>query len=159
MTNKDVIKDEYASEILKSLRKIIRAVDLQSKQLQSKHQMTAPQLLCFTTIVEKGPLTLANIADEVGLSSSTLVGIIDRLEKKDLVVRERSRVDRRQVLISSTKNGQEYYKKAPESLQDKLLRSLNEIHEPEREQIHDSLNKVVDMLEVQSLDTPSEGDL
>lgn len=147
---KELVNDQYSSEILKSLRKIIRAVDLQSKHLQSKHQMTAPQLLCFTTIVEKGPMTLANISTEVGLSSSTLVGIIDRLEKKDLVIRERSRVDRRQVLISATKNGQAYYKKAPESLQDKLMNSLDELPDKERKRVHDSLDKIVSILDVHS---------
>jgi len=73
-----------------------------SHKLAVESGVTVPQLSCLLRIVEVGPLSLKTLATEVDLSASTMVGIIDRLEKKDLVKRERSTVDRRQVLISST---------------------------------------------------------
>jgi len=94
----------YPKRILLAIRRIIRSIDLYSHRLDVESGVTVPQLSCLLRIVEVGPLSLKTLADEVDLSASTLVGIIDRLEKKELVKRQRSTVDRRNVLISATKS-------------------------------------------------------
>ena len=76
---------EIDLSILKSLRKITRSIDLNSKRLSSESSLTAPQILSLLAVYEKGSLTIAKIANEVHLSASTMVGIVDRLEIKNLV--------------------------------------------------------------------------
>ncbi|MBU2644584.1 MarR family transcriptional regulator, partial [bacterium] len=85
----------YDLMILQDLRRIMRAVDLYSKQLSIKYAITAPQLVCLLTIVESKMITVAALAKKIHLSPSTVIGILDRLEDKKLIARKRDVKDRR----------------------------------------------------------------
>lgn len=152
-TNTPEIADErYDLKILQSLRKIIRSVDIHSRKLSMQHDVTAPQLITLLAVVEHGPLTIASISKQVHLSPSTLVGIIDRLEAKGYVARERSAEDRRQVLISVTKEGEAFAKQAPSPLQETLAEALSELTPLEQATISLSLERVVELMEAKELD-------
>jgi DNA-binding MarR family transcriptional regulator len=60
---------------------------------------------------------VTEIADNVDLSPSTVVGIVDRLEEKALVVRERDTKDRRVVFVKPTKAGKELVKETRHPVQ------------------------------------------
>jgi DNA-binding MarR family transcriptional regulator len=144
-------RGSYELRILQALRRIIRAVDLHSHKLFSQHKITGPQLACLLEIREAGPLTSVNLAKKVYLSPSTVVGIIDRLEEKGLVARNRDIKDRRQVHISITPAGQQLVEAAPSLLQDTLSRALVELPEIEQVSITLSLEKLVDLMEARHI--------
>ena len=147
------ISDErYDLKILQNLRKIIRSVDMHSRKLSIQHDITTPQLITLLTIVENGPLTIVSIAKHVHLSPSTIVGIIDRLEAKKYVTRQRSETDRRQVLISIADEGKEFADKAPSPLQETLAEALNKLTDLEQVTIFLSLERVVEMMEAKEMD-------
>lgn len=50
-------------------------------------------------IMENGEMTAGELADMTGLTSGAITGIIDRLEKQNLVKRKRDANDRRKVFI------------------------------------------------------------
>jgi DNA-binding MarR family transcriptional regulator len=129
------------------LRRITRAIDLNSKKLSSETSLTAPQVVSLIAVYHHGALTLAEIAEQVHLSSSTMVGIIDRLEAKNLVIRERSKTDRRQVLIRITDEGQKMAKKSPLPLQEKLIESLSKLSEAQQRNLAKALELLVKMLD------------
>ena len=134
-------------KILMDLRRITRAIDLNSKKLSSETSLTAPQVVSLIAVYHHGALTLAEIAEQVHLSSSTMVGIIDRLEAKNLVIRERSKTDRRQVLIRITDEGQKMAKKSPLPLQEKLIESLSKLSEAQQRNLAKALELLVKMLD------------
>lgn len=150
MGKSNISENELSLSILKNLRKIIRAIDLDSKKSSSQSNLTTPQILSLAVVDNHGPITLAEVANHVHLGSSTMVGIIDRLEAKGLLKRERSIKDRRQVFISITKEGEKASekasKKAPTTLQDKLMDALGELSENQQKTIVKSLNQLVTML-------------
>jgi DNA-binding MarR family transcriptional regulator len=92
--------------IFRSLRRIMRAVDIYSRQLAAEFMITSPQLLCLQTLHDDGPLTTSALAKLIHLSNSTTVGILDRLEQKGWILRERSERDRRIVLVHITEQGE-----------------------------------------------------
>jgi DNA-binding MarR family transcriptional regulator len=134
-------------KILMDLRKITRAIDLNSKKLSSETSLTAPQVVSLIAVYHHEALTLAEIAEQVHLSSSTMVGIIDRLEAKNLVIRERSKTDRRQVLIRITEEGRKMAKKSPLPLQEELIRSLSKLPEAQQRNLAKALELLVKMLD------------
>lgn len=134
-------------KILMDLRKITRAIDLNSKKLSSEISLTAPQLVSLIAVYHHEALTLAEIAEQVHLSSSTMVGVIDRLEAKNLVVRERSKIDRRQVLIRITDEGRKMVKKSPLPLQEQLVKSLSKLPEVQQKNLAKALELLVKMLD------------
>lgn len=145
-------QDQHHLRILTAIRRIIRSVEIYSRRLAMGHGITAPQLVCLGRVVESGGLSLKDLASQVHLSPSTMVGIVDRLEAKGLVQRERSRADRRLVLITATSAGRQMVSDAPSPLQDALATALDELPELERVAIALSLERVVDLMEIQRLD-------
>lgn len=130
----------------------MRSVDLYSHKLAVESGVTVPQLSCLLRVVEAGPLTHKALASEVDLSASTLVGIVDRLETKGLVRRERSNIDRRQVLISATEEGAILASGSPSPLQDRLSAALEAVSELERAAITLSLERIVDLMQIGHVD-------
>lgn len=142
----------YDLRILRSLRRIIRCVDLYSKQLSASNQITTPQLVCLLVVVNHGPLTATAISREVHLSASTVVGILDRLEEKGWVTRVRDRNDRRVVQVSATSAGVALSRQAPSPLQKTLANALNALPELEQATIALSLERIVALMEAQAID-------
>jgi DNA-binding MarR family transcriptional regulator len=151
MADPEVPKGSYDLRILQALRRIIRAVDIHSHKLATQHKITGPQLACLMTVAGESPLTSSNLAKKVYLSPSTVVGIIDRLEEKQLVARNRSSVDRRQVHISVTDQGKKLIADAPSLLQDTLANALTELPEIEQVSITMALEKLVDLMEARHI--------
>jgi len=142
----------YDVRVLRALRRIIHSVDLYSKRLATTAQVTAPQLVCLLHVVNNGPVSATAIGREVHLSPSTVVGILDRLEEKGLVERQRSREDRRIVRVTATPDGVELAQKAPSPLQQTLANSLGELPELEQATIALSLERVVALMEAPDID-------
>ena len=146
-----VPKESYELRILQSLRRIIRAVDIHSHKLSSKHNITGPQLGCLLTVKNGAPLTNSKLAKKVYLSPSTVVGIVDRLEEKGLVCRNRDNKDRRLVYICTTEAGEQLIAGAPSLLQDTLSSGLVQLPELEQVSITMALEKLVDLMEARQI--------
>lgn len=137
--------------IMQSLRQIMQAVDVYSRKLSSQYDITTPQLLCLLTIVEDESLSMAALSRLIHLRPSTVVGIVDRLEKKGLVERKRDTRDRRKVHVIATARGRDLAATAPSPLQESLTASLSELPELEQTAIALSLERVVELMEAQHI--------
>lgn len=141
-------QNDFSVWIFRSLRRIMRAVDVYSHRLSADFGITNPQLLCLQSLIADGPLTTSALAKLVHLSPSTVVGILDRLESKAWIVRERSTRDRRIVLVHVTDAGVQLVETVPSPLQSRLAQGLDELTEAELMTIAHSLERIVDLLEV-----------
>jgi len=148
----EIPANRYDLRVLRSLRAIIRSVDLYSRELAASNQITAPQLVCLLHAVHHGPVTATSIGRAVHLSASTVVGILDRLEEKGLVERHRSEEDRRQVQVRATTAGMDLARQAPSPLQQTLAKALNGLPELEQATIALALERVVTLMEAPPLD-------
>jgi DNA-binding MarR family transcriptional regulator len=86
------------------------------------------------------------------VKSSTVTGIIDRLEQKGFVERLRNSPDRRVITIQLTEGGRELAKNAPFPIQHKIVDGLKKVPEKEIKRIILSLSKLTHMLDVQDLE-------
>ncbi len=69
--------------------------------------LTGPQLTVIKILGQLGDLSLSSLSERIKAQNSTVTGIIDRMEREELVRRERSEEDRRIVLIRLTDKGRE----------------------------------------------------
>lgn len=150
MSNTSAPVASYDLRILRALRRITRSIALHSRQLSAYSNITAPQLVCLRAVVDNGPLTATAISREIHVSPSTVVGILDRLEDKGWIQRERGREDRRIVFITATPEGVALAHRTPSPLQQKLADSLNALPELERATITLALERIVDLMESDS---------
>ena len=138
--------------VLRALRQIIRAVDMHSKKLTAEHGITGPQLVTLLCVAEHQSITPSEIGREVHLSNSTIVGVLDRLEAKGLVKRQRSEHDRRNVFVTITAEGKKLVVAAPSPLQDRLASSLRVLHPTEQMAILSSLERIAQLMDAQDID-------
>ncbi len=139
-------------EVLVSLRRVIRATDLHSKYLAKTTGLTVPQILLLQTIRDKGQVTIGELASEISLSQATVTTILDRLEKRELVYRERSDQDKRKVHAHLTDRGIETLKAAPTPLQEHFVRQFGDLQNWEQTMIIASLQRVAHMMDAQHID-------
>jgi DNA-binding MarR family transcriptional regulator len=128
---------EIEEDILRALRRITRAIDIHSRRLVNTYGLTGPQLLCLRTLDKADTTTLGRLADELSLSQSTITGIVDRLEARQLVARERSAENRRKVTVSLTDAGRALVVQAPSPLQESLITELRKLDAASQTRIRD----------------------
>jgi len=142
----------YAESILRSLRRIIRAIDQHSRQLTRQTRLTVPQLVCLRHLILNGPSTPGDMARKVFLSQATVTGILDRLEARELIERERSSPDRRRVIVSLTPAGRRLAMEMPWPLQERFAERLAAMPAAGQNAIDSALRQVVDMMEAREID-------
>jgi len=143
---------QKSHEVLVLLRQIIRATDLHDKHLSRMTGLTMPQLMLMQTLRLHGPVTVGVLAKEMNLAQATVTSILDRLERKALVRRERSQEDKRKVHVVPTEEGQELLKSAPTTLQDMFIRQFDDMHEWEQSMVVASLERVAHILGAHHID-------
>jgi DNA-binding MarR family transcriptional regulator len=150
-TNKK-FPSNHTKQIIFSIRRLIQASELYTKELNKKYQVSAAQLNCILTLYEYGPLPPSKIANHMMVKSSTVTGVVDRLEKKGLAERMRTSADRRVITIQLTEAGKKLAQYAPPPIQQKILDGLKQTETAKKEQIVRSLNMLTDMLDIQDLE-------
>jgi DNA-binding MarR family transcriptional regulator len=143
---------DHTKQIVFSIRRLIQASELYTKELNKKYQVSAAQLNCILTLYEYGPLPPSKIANHMMVKSSTVTGVVDRLEKKGLAERMRTSPDRRVITIQLTKAGKKLAQNAPPPIQQKIIDGLKKTETTKKEQIVGSLNMLTAMLDVQDLE-------
>ncbi len=141
----------YEIELTEAVRRIIRGYDLHSRRLLATSEITLAQLLCLRALVELGRCTAKQLAASIHISASTMVGILDRLEAKELIARERDRVDRRRVLVTITRAGRAVVRKSPPPLGEKLQRHLALLTPAKRASLTAALCLIADLVEPEAL--------
>ena len=144
--------EEIIEEVLVALRRVIRATDIHSRQLVKSSGLTAPQLLIMQTIRERDAVTIGDLARAVSLSQATVTTIIDRLERRELVYRERSSQDKRRVYVYLTDHGYEILRDAPRPLQAHFIRRFRDLQQWEQTMILSSLQRVAEMMDAEHID-------
>ena len=139
-------------EVLIALRRIIRATDLYSRKLSKVAGLTAPQLLVMQAIVAREEMTMGEIATEVSLSQATITTILDRLEKRELLIRERGSSDKRRVYARLTPAGKDLVNRAPAPLQEEFLERFEQLDDWEQSLILSSLQRVASMMDAADID-------
>ena len=146
------VANDLEEDILTSLRRITRAIDIHSRYLANTFGLTGPQLVCLRVLGRLGQTTPSELARHVALSQATVTGIVDRLARRQLVTRARSEADRRLVEVAITEAGTALVAQAPSALQEKFAQRLRNLSKEEQEIIRITLQKIVQMMDGEELD-------
>lgn len=145
-------EEAYWREVLVTLRRIIHATDLQSKQMVKSCGLTIPQAMVLSAIDTLGDVTVKRISDDVSLSQATVTTILDRLEDRNQVERVRSKTDKRIVNARLTPSGKKLLKSSPPLLHKKFIDRFENLQAEEKAGILSALKKVATMMDAESID-------
>lgn len=138
------------SEIETGIRRILRAMDLRSRALVRRFDVTGPQLAVLLAVAARPGRTASQIAGSVQLSASTLVGILDRLEERGLIARQRDREDRRKVHIEPTAAGRSLAARVGSGLGEGLDAGLAKLTLRRRRELARDLELLAELIESDS---------
>lgn len=100
MGDKFINNSEVSYQIARTFRRVNKTIMNNLKEEFSAFGITGPQGMLIGILMHNGELTVGAISKKMGLSISTVSGIIDRLVENKLVERNRSKEDRRVVKVS-----------------------------------------------------------
>ncbi|WP_372765811.1 MarR family winged helix-turn-helix transcriptional regulator [Pseudoalteromonas sp.] len=143
---------EKYEELLVSIRKVIRAIDLHSKQLNKSSGLTGPQLLIMQEIARIKGVTAGAVAKEINLSAATVTNILDRLESRGLIERVRSKEDKRRVSLFLTDIGRTSLIDAPQPLQEHFIQNFCALEQWEQSLLLSSMQRIATMMDASDLD-------
>lgn len=141
-----------SQEALVLLRQVIRSTDMQEKEVSRSTGLTLPQLMTMQALSQHAPMTTGGLAKEITLTQATVTSILDRLEKKGLVQRERGVDDKRKVWISLSPQGIELMKGAPTTQQDMFIQRFDDLEVWEQSMMVSALERISFLLDAQHLD-------
>jgi DNA-binding MarR family transcriptional regulator len=103
--------------------------------------LTAPQaqLLC---VLQDGPLGMAELSSMVRLERSSLTGLVDRAEQRELVERRPDPTDRRAVKVVLTPSGRRTVNRFHTQVTQRLCSTLTGLSDTERERFNRTLAKL-----------------
>jgi DNA-binding MarR family transcriptional regulator len=144
--------DQYCRELLVSLRKIMQAVDLHSKDLKRKFGLTGPQLVILQEVASHGEISVSELAKSVSLSQATVTDIVNRLIKKQFLTKARSEKDKRRVMITPLRRCHDILELAPPLLQETFTRRFTSLEHWEQLMLLSALNRIVNMMPAAKID-------
>ena len=106
-----------------------------------EHGLTHTQFRLLRRIPEEGT-TLTQLASQSWIDPSNVTGIVDRLERMQLVARVRSLSDRRMVLIRRTEEGSDVLSRIRPKYRREVRKFMSALNEDEVKQLTEILEKL-----------------
>jgi len=150
--NSSSLQQDEIRQIIFQIRRLMQAGYQYTKDLNKNYHVSAPQLNCLLALYEMGPLPPSQIARHIMVKSSTVTGVIDRLEFKELVRRTRNSRDRRVITIELTETGKALAQNSPPPIQQKIVDGLKRLQSDQLQQMVHYLSLLTHMLDVQEID-------
>ncbi|MFZ7127364.1 MAG: MarR family winged helix-turn-helix transcriptional regulator [Desulfobacterales bacterium] len=137
------VKDAHiADAVERSLRSLGHLMRIHTHQFARKYGLTGPQLVLLRKIPPDDEMSVGKLAVESNLSQGTITGIVDRLEKLGLILKYRSKEDRRKVLVKLTPSAGLLLKQKPELSRHRVAETLQSLPRQEQIRILETLQKL-----------------
>ncbi|HEY2988958.1 MAG TPA: MarR family transcriptional regulator [Candidatus Binatia bacterium] len=117
-----------------------------NKKLQDdleRLDLTSPQFYVLATIGYAGGLPFSEIGEKMMVTVSNLTGIVDRLEEKRLVVRERDAHDRRVVRVTLTDKGLKVYRNTIPLFEKSISQFFSPLNKSQQKELAALLRKLI----------------
>lgn len=140
------------ARVFKAIRRIVRAIDLRSREVSRAVGLTIPQIVVLQAIRDLGEVTTKALSDYADLSSATVVTILDKLEAKGLIRRYRSENDRRVVHTLLTDQGKSMLAGLPSLLHEDFQENFSSRPLEKQQALVGAIEEIAAMLNADKLD-------
>ena len=143
-----------AREVVNNLRRLFKAIQEYSKAILRQTGLSAPQVWVLNVLEGAPGLSLNELSERLFAHPSTVSGIIDRLEERGVVRRERDPADGRGVLLSLTPRGRRMVGSSPPPVQVGLRDALERMPALQLRQLRRSLDHLVRETAARGVEAP-----
>ncbi len=143
-----------AAEVVSDLRRLFKAIQEYSKAILRRTGLSAPQVWALDVLRGAPGLSLNELSERLFAHPSTVSGIIDRLEERGVVLRERDPDDGRGVRLSLTPRGRRLVRRSPPPVQVGLRSALERMPALQLRQLRRSLDHLVRETAARAVEAP-----
>ncbi|MDP3491231.1 MAG: MarR family transcriptional regulator [Phenylobacterium sp.] len=144
--------ESRVSDALVAIRRIVRAAEFASRDLARTTGLTPSQLIVLQIVAREGEPGAGAIAEAARLSQATVTALLDKLEARGLVIRNRGSQDRRRVSVELTEEGRRALADMPDVLQDRFAARFDKLADWEQASIIAGLERVAALLNAEGID-------
>lgn len=126
-------------EIELLLRRTCFRVKVAGRLVLKDFELTASQFDILQYLYFEGPQRMTQLSEKMGVTKSTMTGLISRLENANYIVRERYEKDKRVTLVRITKKGEKIITKVIEKRIEFIASSLKNV---DSSNLLDNLKKI-----------------
>ena len=144
--------ESRVSDALVAIRRIVRAAEFASRDLARTTGLTPSQLIVLQIVAREGEPGAGAIAEAARLSQATVTALLDKLEARGLVIRNRGSQDRRRVSVELTQEGRRALANMPDVLQDRFAARFENLADWEQASIIAGLERVAALLNAEGID-------
>ncbi len=106
----------FEQSLFQAMRRLQQAGEVHAKRMARHGGLTPMQLLILEVLAGEKRLTASALSGRVSLTAATLSGLLDRLEERGLLQRQRDDQDRRRQWLLLSEAGRELLHAAPSLL-------------------------------------------
>ena len=128
-----------SNDILHEYLQVSRRISEKFRIYYGKLNLTYPQSIVLAILEADGPMPISALAEAAGSANSTISGVVDRLEKMDLVQRIRSDTDRRVIYVSTTERFRGHYSELRSTAADQFEQALSTLTPEQAETVRSGL--------------------
>lgn len=142
MLEKEYTSKEYIPSLIWEMRKFSTSFVIFLEGIAAKLQLNATDLKCRDLLNQTGPITAGQLAKLTNLTTGAITGVIDRLEKCELVERISDPNDRRRVIIQPLSHHDDEIKQLFKPLTESFSQLFSNYNEEELKLLLDFLIQV-----------------
>lgn len=129
--------------VFNSLRRLVHTLHTASRETERRLGLTGAQLFVLTQLSATPSLSINALAERTMTHQSTVSVVVRRLVRRKLVRKIRAADDARRVELTLTPAGSALLRKAPEAVQARLARAIDELSASERRSLGRNLSQLV----------------
>jgi len=146
--DEQVDRDVVEKNINSKFRVLFSAVKKQSREIEKRYDMSAAALWTLVALQRHPGLRVSDVAQLIDIHSSNASNLLDLLEERRLVRRERGQEDQRIVQLHLTPTGQAFVSDLPESARNVVSVALAGLSPKGLVTFNQGLEEMVDNLKV-----------
>lgn len=141
-----------SQQALTAVRRILRATEMNARNMSRASGMTATQLLVLHILRDRAEATAGDVAARLGITQATTTNLLHKLVDRGLIERRRGDTDRRQVWLRLTETGRAALGSAPDALQALFVGRFEQLPDWEQAMLVAALERVVALLNAERID-------
>ncbi len=142
------VRQDRMQNITKQLRVLFRTIQSHSKTVERQCGLSSAKLWMMWELFTNPGLKVSELAKALTIHPSTCSNMLDQLEDKGLLRRDRSKTDQRAVHLFLTDEGTKLLAMAPRPAQGTLSKALEQLSDSHLTHLEDGLNKLITAMQV-----------
>jgi len=139
-------REQQIQMITRELRMVYKSIQAHSKIVEKKCGLSSAQLGMLHEIDATPSMKVSQLAASLTIHTSTCSNMLDKLEAKGLIRRDRKKTDQRSVHLYITVSGKQLLANAPKPVQGKLTNALNKLTLDQLSALDFSLDNLINAL-------------